>query len=101
MSVLKVEPSRFQSRAVVFANGTSQSRIPFGGVHTVIGALPAFMLREPRTAAIIGLGSGDTVFAVRGPARDRAHPVHRDHQAALATLRTFNRLYPYRPLDMC
>lgn len=51
---------------VVFVNGVGQSVIPYGGIHTVLGALPAFVHPDPRDAAIIGLGSGDTVYAVAG-----------------------------------
>ena len=52
--------------AVVFVNGIGQSWIPFGNIHTVLGALPAFLHPAPRSAAVIGLGSGDTVHAVAG-----------------------------------
>jgi spermidine synthase len=64
-SVLRTVPGR-EPRVVVFANGVGQSWIPYGGIHTVLGALPAFIHPRPRTAAIIGLGSGDTVFGVAG-----------------------------------
>jgi len=53
-------------RAVVFVNGTGQSTLPYGDVHTALGALPAFIHPDPRTAVVIGLGSGDTVHAVAG-----------------------------------
>lgn len=53
-------------QAVVFVNGIGQSRMPYGDVHTALGALPAFLHPSPRTAAVIGLGSGDTVHAVAG-----------------------------------
>ena len=52
--------------AVLFANGIGQGVIPYGDVHTALGALPAFLHPSPRTAAVIGLGSGDTVHAVAG-----------------------------------
>jgi len=64
-SVLRTVPGR-ETRVVVFANGVGQSWIPYGGIHTVLGALPAFIHPRPRTAAIIGLGSGDTLFGVAG-----------------------------------
>jgi spermidine synthase len=64
-SVLRTVPGR-EPRVVVFANGVGQSWIPYGGIHTVLGALPAFIHPHPRSAAIIGLGSGDTVFGVAG-----------------------------------
>lgn len=54
------------ARGVVFVNGIGQSWIPFGNIHTVLGALPVFVHPSPRTAAVIGLGSGDTVYAVAG-----------------------------------
>ncbi len=54
------------ARATVFVNGIGQSWIPYGGIHTVLGALPAFVHPRPHTAAVIGLGSGDTVHALAG-----------------------------------
>ena len=52
--------------AILYANGIGQGALPYGDVHTALGALPAFMHPAPRTAAVIGLGSGDTVHAVAG-----------------------------------
>jgi spermidine synthase len=49
---------------IVYVNGIGQSWIPYGGVHTALGAVPAFMHPDPRDAAVIGLGSGDTVFGL-------------------------------------
>jgi spermidine synthase len=54
------------ARGTVFVNGIGQSWIPYGGIHTALGALPAFVHPRPETAAVIGLGSGDTVHAVAG-----------------------------------
>ncbi len=65
LSVLKAERADY-GRVVVFVNGLGQSWIPYGGVHTVLGALPAFSHPNPRSAAVIGLGSGDTLFALAG-----------------------------------
>jgi len=47
----------------VFVNGRNHSWLPFGGVHTQLGALPAVMHRAPVDVAIIGLGSGNTAWA--------------------------------------
>jgi predicted membrane-bound spermidine synthase len=44
-------------------NGKGNSWLPFGGVHTVLGALPAIIHRAPREVALVGLGSGDTAWA--------------------------------------
>jgi spermidine synthase len=65
LAVLKAERADFR-RVVVVINGLGQSWIPYGGVHTVLGALPAFLHPNPRSAAVIGLGSGDTLFALAG-----------------------------------
>jgi spermidine synthase len=47
----------------VFVNGKHHSSIPFGGMHTRLGAAPAIMHPAPRDVAIIGLGSGNTAWA--------------------------------------
>jgi spermidine synthase len=65
LAVLKAERPDF-GRVVVVINGLGQSWIPYGGVHTVLGALPAFSHPNPRSAAVIGLGSGDTLFGMAG-----------------------------------
>jgi spermidine synthase len=63
LSVIKAEGDRFAGRKVVFVNGVGQSVIPYGDIHTALGALPALVHPSPRDIAIIGLGSGDTVYA--------------------------------------
>jgi SAM-dependent methyltransferase len=51
-----------ETRYRVFVNGKSHSWIPYGGVHTRLGALPALIHPAPKDVAIIGLGSGDTAW---------------------------------------
>lgn len=64
VSVLKKPPPDQPAGAtMVFVNGIGQSWIPFGGVHSALGALPALLHPDPRHIAIIGLGSGDTLFS--------------------------------------
>lgn len=50
-------------RIRVSNNGKGQSYIPFGGVHSKLGALPSIVHGNPANIAIIGLGSGDTAWA--------------------------------------
>jgi spermidine synthase len=64
-SVLRSAPDE-QRGIVVFVNGVGQSWLPYGGIHTALGALAAFVHPAPRTAAVIGLGSGDTLFGLAG-----------------------------------
>jgi len=47
----------------VFVGGRGHSWLPFGGMHTVLGAAPAIVHPAPVDVAIIGLGSGDTAWA--------------------------------------
>ena len=39
------------------------SSLPFGGMHTLLGAVPAVLHASPAEVAVIGLGSGDTAWA--------------------------------------
>jgi predicted membrane-bound spermidine synthase len=48
----------------VYINGVGQSWIPYGGVHTQLGALPVLLHEHPQRVALIGLGSGDTLHAM-------------------------------------
>jgi spermidine synthase len=64
VSVLKKPPPDDPGAAtMVFVNGIGQSWIPFGGIHSALGALPSLLHPDPQEIAIIGLGSGDTLFS--------------------------------------
>lgn len=52
---------RFRWR--VWTTGRHHSILPFGNIHTALGALPGLLHPAPREAAVIGLGSGDTAWA--------------------------------------
>jgi spermidine synthase len=65
LSVFRLEPSA-SGRVTVFVNGVGQSTIPYGDIHTGLGMVPVFLHPAPRDVAIIGLGSGDTVYAAAG-----------------------------------
>lgn len=53
----------------VWSGGRTHSSLPFGGLHTTLGAAPAVIHPAPRAVAIVGLGSGDTA-ASAGCRRD-------------------------------
>ena len=55
--------ARGPMRLRLSVNGKGNSWLPFGGVHTVLGALPAVIHPAPRRVAVVGLGSGDTAWA--------------------------------------
>ena len=50
----------------VFSNGLGQSWLPYGSAHTQIGLLAVALHPKPTEVAVIGLGSGDTVYALGG-----------------------------------
>jgi predicted membrane-bound spermidine synthase len=53
---------------VVFINGLGQSHLPFSSdeVHVALGSIPSFIHPNPEDIAIIGLGSGGTLYNVAG-----------------------------------
>ena len=48
----------------VTVNGLPHSWLPFEGIHTLLGAVPALIHPAPAEIAVIGLGSGETAWAV-------------------------------------
>jgi spermidine synthase len=79
----------------VFVNGIGQSWIPYGGIHTVLGALPALLHPNPEHIIIIGLGSGDTAFAAAGRAETSRVTCVEIIGAQLTTLRRQWEIQPY------
>lgn len=50
----------------ITAGGAEISTVPFGGydgIHTLLGAIPVLLHPAPKRVAVIGLGSGDTLYA--------------------------------------
>jgi hypothetical protein len=47
----------------LWISGRTNSWLPFGSIHTTLGALPALVHPNPKDIAIVGLGSGDTAWA--------------------------------------
>jgi spermidine synthase len=47
----------------VAVNGMPHSWLPFEGIHTLLGAVPALLHAAPVEVAVIGLGSGETAWA--------------------------------------
>ena len=67
LSLLKSRGGAPRDGVEVFVNGLGQSRIPYGGsTQTLLGALPAMLHPHPREAAVVGLGSGNTLAALAG-----------------------------------
>ncbi len=52
----------------IFVNGYSVSRFPYGSKHTILGFIPAMLHPNPESVALVGLGTGETLFAIAGRA---------------------------------
>jgi predicted membrane-bound spermidine synthase len=62
-SVTALTPEPDGDRYKLWVNGRQNSWLPYGWLHTVIGAVPALVHPSPQDVAIVGLGSGDTAWA--------------------------------------
>jgi predicted membrane-bound spermidine synthase len=95
LSVLRAERPDFRRR-LLFVNGIGHSWLPYGGVHTALGALPAFAHPHPRDVMIIGLGSGDSLFGLASR-MDLEHVTSVEIvRPQLMILRRFASTEPYR-----
>ncbi len=60
--VVAITPEK-QGTLRLSVDGKGHSWLPFGSIHSLLGAVPAVVHASPRDVAIIGLGSGDTAWA--------------------------------------
>lgn len=100
LSLVKNEAPDFSGRSFIFANGRGESWVPFGGGHTLLGLLPAMLHPAPREVAVIGLGSGDTLFNIASrPETSRVTCVE-IVASQPEVIRALARRQPYRPLSL-
>jgi predicted membrane-bound spermidine synthase len=67
VTLLTPEADRYK----LWINGRHNSWLPYGWLHTAIGALAAVSHKAPEDIAVIGLGSGDTAWASASRAETR------------------------------
>jgi spermidine synthase len=72
-SIVALTPEKHDWRLSV--NGKGNSWLPYGGEHTLLGALPAAVHPAPRDVAVVGLGSGNTAWAAAFRAETRSATV--------------------------
>ncbi|HVF40211.1 MAG TPA: fused MFS/spermidine synthase, partial [Gemmatimonadaceae bacterium] len=92
LSLLKSADSSFSGETTVYANGLGQSDIPFPRWHIALGLLPVMLHPNPQSIAVIGLGSGATLFAAGGREETRKITLIEIVAPQLATLRQVNRV---------
>jgi spermidine synthase len=65
LAILRASKPDF-SEAIIFSNGIGIGEIPYFNFHVLLGMAPVMAHPDPRDVAIIGLGSGATLFAAGG-----------------------------------
>jgi predicted membrane-bound spermidine synthase len=71
LTVLRASIPDF-SEAIVFSNGIGIGEIPYFNFHVLLGMLPIMLHPNAHEVAIIGLGSGGTLFSAAGAAETRS-----------------------------
>ena len=102
LSVLKTERPDFSATTVVYINGLGQSWIPFthlSGIHSQLGIIPIMLHHEPRDIAVIGLGSGDTLYSLGGREETQAITCIEIVRPQLETLKLLHQKRQYGGLD--
>lgn len=88
-----------QGNIAVISGGRDASWIPYGQTHTLLGVLPVLIHADPKEIAVIGLGSGDTLFHIGGHSnttRITSIEIVSSQQKALKLLRN---TIAYKPLS--
>jgi spermidine synthase len=99
LAVLRADTGDFRKNTTVFANGLGQSWIPYGHVHTWLGLMPALLHPAPKSVAVIGLGSGDTAFALACRPETTSVYAIEIMGKQLATLRELHERAPYGGIE--
>ena len=82
----------------VAVNGLSHSWLPYEGIHTLLGAVPAVIHPDPSDVAVIGLGSGETAWAVSCRSETRSVHVFEIAAAQAGLLRRLAVVAPFPEL---
>jgi predicted membrane-bound spermidine synthase len=79
----------------VTVNGLPHSWLPYDGIHTLLGALPALIHPAPEEVVVIGLGSGETAWAVACREETRRLQVYEIAASQPQLLRAVSRVAPF------
>ncbi len=82
----------------VAVNGLPHSWLPYEGIHTLLGAVPALIHPAPEDVAVIGLGSGETAWAVACRKETRSLRVYEIAASQPRLLREVSAVAPFAGL---
>jgi spermidine synthase len=97
-SALSVVVPGAEGRWRVAVNGLPHSWLPYGGIHTLLGAVPALIHPAPEDIAVIGLGSGETAWAVACRKETRSVRVYEIAASQARLLREVSEVAPFTGL---
>ena len=79
----------------VTVNGLPHSWLPYEGIHTLLGAVPAVIHPSPEDVVVVGLGSGETAWAVGCRPETRSLRVYEIAAAQPRLLRAVSAVAPF------
>ncbi|HSD26491.1 MAG TPA: fused MFS/spermidine synthase [Vicinamibacteria bacterium] len=94
-SALSVIVPGVEWRWRVTVNGLPHSWLPYEGIHTLLGAVPALIHPAPEEVAVIGLGSGETAWAVACRKETRSLRVYEIAASQPRLLRAVSAVAPF------
>jgi predicted membrane-bound spermidine synthase len=97
-SALSVVVPGVEWRWRVTVNGLPHSWLPYEGIHTLLGAMPALIHPAPEEVAVIGLGSGETAWAVACRKETRSLRVYEIAASQPRLLRAVSAVAPFAGL---
>jgi predicted membrane-bound spermidine synthase len=97
-SALSVVVPGVEWRWRVTVNGLPHSWLPYEGIHTLLGAVPAVIHPAPADVVVIGLGSGETAWAVACREETRSLRVFEIAASQPRLLRAVSAVAPFRSL---
>lgn len=100
VTVLRRDVPDADGLTIFYINGRDSSWVPYGGVHSFLGAFPVLVHPNPKTIAIIGLGSGDTLFHAGGRKEITRMVGIELVNSEFTALQRYNAVFPYVPLTM-
>lgn len=102
LSILKSESTHPSSTTWIYTNGLGQSWVPYPAIsiiHSRLGAIPVLLHPRPVDIAVIGLGSGDTLFSAGGREETQRITCIEIVESGLRGLQTLQQKRPYAGLQ--